>query len=119
MKNTHNIEYYKKLPWTKVFIQNEDGSYFAKIQELKGCMTEGNDIQDAHNMLEDALICWLEIALEKDIEIPAPASLEKYSGKLLLRMSKSLHKALVEKSEKENISLNSIVNMILTKSLAS
>jgi antitoxin HicB len=84
-------------------------------------MTEGNNIPDADSILEDALVSWLEIVLEKNIDIsePTQADLNKYSGKLLLRMPKSLHKALLERSEAENASLNSVVNMLLTKSLAS
>lgn len=121
MNSNRNIDYYKKLPWTRIFIQNTDGSFYAKIKELKGCMTEGNTIQEAASMLDDALIAWIETALNKNIKIPEPQeeNLEKYSGKLLVRMPKSLHKALIEKSEIENVSLNSVVNMLLMKNISS
>ena len=67
-----NIEYYLNLPYTKILIKDDDGSVFAKIEELHGCMTVGDDHNDALEMLEDALQAWLEVALEIDMEIPEP-----------------------------------------------
>jgi antitoxin HicB len=120
MNTSNNIEYYLKLPWTKEFIDNGDGSYFAKIKELKGCMTEGKDLLDANNMLDDALKCWLEVAIEKNISIPEPgkeADLNQFSGKFLVRVPKSIHKALIEKAHQENVSLNAMVNCIIARSI--
>jgi antitoxin HicB len=118
--NNKDINYYKNLPWTRIFKQNEDGTFFAEIKELKGCMTEGDNIIEANKMLEDALISWLETALEHNHKIlePNEDNLEDYSGKFNVRVPKSIHKKLVEKASKEGVSLNSIINTILVSGLA-
>ena len=72
-----DIEYYLNLPYTKVLIVDDDGSVFAKIEELHGCITVGDDPDDALEMLEDALQAWLEVALEMDMEIPEPNAEEE------------------------------------------
>ena len=116
MTNTrNNIEYYRQLPWTKIFKQNSDGSYFAEIKELKGCMTEGETIEEANTMLEDALHSWLEVAIKKNIPITEPVDLSKYSGKILVRIPKSLHKDLIIKAAIENVSLNAYISTLLAK----
>ncbi len=46
--------------------------------------------------IKDAQKCWLEVALEKGIEIPEPAGVDEYSGKFNIRMPKSLHRTLVD-----------------------
>jgi predicted RNase H-like HicB family nuclease len=65
-----DIKYYLSLPYTKVLIEDEDGSVFAKIEELHGCMTVGDNQEEALEMLEDALCAWLEVALEMGKKIP-------------------------------------------------
>ncbi len=61
-------------------------------------------------MIEDAKICWLETALEDGIHIPEPASTsDEYSGRLNVRMPRSLHRTLVEKAREEKVSLNQFI----------
>ena len=67
-----DIEYYLNLPYTRVLIEDDDGSVFAKIEELHGCMTVGDNREDALEMLKDALYAWLEVALKIGKEIPEP-----------------------------------------------
>lgn len=121
MKNTqNNIDDYKQLPWTRIFKKNKDGSFFAEIKELKGCITEGETIEDANQMLDDALEAWLEIAIEKNIPIPEPSealNINKYSGKILIRVPKSLHRDLILKSALENVSLNAFVSSLLARGI--
>jgi hypothetical protein len=59
-------------------------------------------------MIEDAKKSWIEACLnsDNDAPIPEPTSVETYSGQFKLRMPKSLHKWLAEKSKQEGISMN-------------
>lgn len=117
MKNTvKDLEYYMKLPYTIEIVPYKDGGYFAKIKELEGCMTEGETLEETLELLEDAKKAWLETALEDGIEIPLPESMrekKEYSGKILLRLPKSLHKKLAKAAQKEGVSINTyIVNLL-------
>lgn len=70
------LEYYMSLPYTIVVIPYQDGGYFAKVEELKGCMTEADSWEELKDMIEDAMRCWLEDAIEEGNEIPLPKVLE-------------------------------------------
>ena len=111
---------YINLPYKMEIVKNKDNTYFVSIKELPGCMSEGDTIQEALDMIEDAKKCWIETAIENNIEIPLPEELEnkEYSGKLVIRIPKSLHKNLAINAEKNNVSLNTYINTILSENNA-
>lgn len=104
------------LPYTIVIIPDED-NFFIKIKELKGCISQGNTIEEAYELIKDAMISWLEVAIEEGDEIPLPESMRelKYSGKLSLRMPKSLHKKIATSAKIEGVSINSYVISCLSE----
>jgi antitoxin HicB len=53
--------------------------------------------------------------LESGYEIPEPDVLDDYSGQFKLRLPKSLHKELAEKSKQEGISMNQYCLYLLSK----
>ena len=55
---------------------------------------------------EDAKKSWLSAAIEDNIEIAEPESVDSYSGQFKLRLPKTLHKTLAEDSKKEGVSMN-------------
>ncbi|MBC7870162.1 MAG: type II toxin-antitoxin system HicB family antitoxin [Chitinophagaceae bacterium] len=67
-----NIDYYMSLLYPILLIPDEDGYWFAEIPLLKGCMTNGEGLQDALQMLDDAKQGWLETALAHHMTIPEP-----------------------------------------------
>jgi antitoxin HicB len=50
--------------------------------------------------------------------IPLPNNSIEYSGKLLLRMPKSLHRDLARQAEAEAISLNQYISSILSRNVS-
>ena len=66
----------------------------------------GETIEEAVKNGEDARREWIIATLESGIEIPKPFDAEEYSGQFRLRMPKSLHKLLAERSKQEGISMN-------------
>ena len=56
-----------------------------------------------------------KLAIEEEIEIHEPDSLEEYSGQFKLRMPRSLHRSLVEHSKREGISMNQYCVYLLSK----
>ncbi|WP_307189061.1 toxin-antitoxin system HicB family antitoxin [Caldicellulosiruptor sp. F32] len=63
--------------------------------------------------------CWIETAREKGRQIPPPDEYkeEEYSGRLVLRIPKSLHKRLAEEAKKEGVSLNSFIQHLISYAL--
>ncbi len=117
-KIADKLRYYMTLPYTVEIVRYQDGGFFAKIKELEGCMTEGETLEETLELLEDAKKVWLEAALEDCLEIPLPESMreeKEYSGRILLRLPKSLHKRLVEAAQKEGVSINAYIVSLLSE----
>jgi len=102
-----NLDYYMGLNYKVEVIQDrEEGGYALRCPELPGCITCAETIEQGFQMLEDAKKCWLTSCLEDSIPIPEPSNISEYSGQFKLRLPKSLHKTLVERSRLEGISMN-------------
>jgi len=108
------IEYYLNLPYTIELQQHSEEGWFVKVRELPGCMSQGDTVEEALNMIKEAKELWLEVALEDGDPIPEPRPAESYSGKFVVRLPKSLHRDLVEAASREGISLNQYVNVALS-----
>jgi predicted HicB family RNase H-like nuclease len=112
------IEYYMNLPYSVLLhqVEEEDEKYWiAEIPELPGCRSHGSTVGEAISGVEEAKKDWILDSLETGEEIPIPTERDKYSGKTLLRMSHSLHRALALMADNEGVSLNQLVVTILAK----
>ncbi|MGE5542763.1 MAG: type II toxin-antitoxin system HicB family antitoxin [Bacillota bacterium] len=89
---------------------SEEGGYAVQIPELPGCVSQGETLEEALRMIEDAKVIWPETAIEEGLEIPEPAgTIEEYSGKLNIRMPRTLHRTLAERAHEERVSLNQYI----------
>ncbi len=115
------VEDYVKLPYTiEVFRDETDAEvgWVARVVELPGCMTQGDTFSELAEMLDDAMRAWIETALADGDPIPEPRPLTDYSGKFVARVPRSLHRELVQAAGRDGVSLNSFVNMALSKAVA-
>lgn len=103
-------------PYERVLIPETEGGFSAYITEFEGCLAEGETPDEALKNLEDTAIAWIEAELESGREIPDAWNAQEYSGKLLLRLPKSLHRQLARYAEKEGVSLNQFVVHKLSQS---
>ncbi|MCR4935998.1 MAG: type II toxin-antitoxin system HicB family antitoxin [Oscillospiraceae bacterium] len=63
-----------KYTYTAVFTPTEDGAeYYAKIPDLPGCVTTGDNLEDAIEQITDAASDWLVVAEDNHLTI-APAT---------------------------------------------
>ena len=103
------IQDYLNLPYniTVRHVIDESGEYyFVKVQELPGCVSDGETIEEAFTNIYEAMEGWIEAKIDAGYQIPVPIDTEKYSGKFVLRLPKSLHAKLAMEAEQEGISLN-------------
>lgn len=101
----------------KVFYSDEDKGFIAVIPDLPGCSAFGETEEKAIKEVKIAQQLWIETAKKEGRKIPKPSTEEAYSGKILARTPKSLHKALIEKSKEEGVSLNQLVLYLLSSGL--
>lgn len=101
-----NLDYYLNKHYPFVVYPADEGGYVAEIEELPGCITQGETLEEVSKRIEDARRGWVEVAYEDGIEIPLPRTEEEYSGKFLVRLPKYLHRRLSEEAIREGASLN-------------
>jgi antitoxin HicB len=112
------VERLMRLPYRRELISYDDGTWFAQITELPGCMTEGDSVSEALEMLADAMRLWFTDALMSNDKIPVPAGELTYSGKFQVRIPPSLHRELSEYARNEGVSINQIVTVAVTKQIS-
>ena len=107
-----NLKYYMDLRYptqiTEISIE-DGGGYMIEIPLLKGCISDGETIFEALENIKDAKMEWFTYMLENNLPIPEPVDLNKYSGKFVVRIPKSLHRTISEQSKMEGLSLNQYV----------
>lgn len=107
------VETYAALPYRLEIMSGEHGHFVVRYPDLPGCITQVERMEDAIPAAREILTGWLEIALEDGQTVPLPQQKEEYSGKFLVRMPKSLHRALAVAAEGEGVSLNAYVTTLL------
>jgi len=115
---TNDLQYYLNLPYKVVLYPADEGGYVVEIPELPGCISQAETLEEVMKMIEDAKISWLESALEDGIKIPEPTKRkEEYSGKINIRIPKSLHRALAEGAKRQKVSLNQYISYQLARGI--
>lgn len=65
------LEDYLKHRYTVTLIEEED-CWFAEIEDLPGCMTQGDTREEALELIDDARRGWIKTAFQRGIRIPEP-----------------------------------------------
>ncbi len=109
------LEYFLKLEYPFNVISDPDGGYVVVFPDLPGCMTQVETLEEIPYMVEDVRTGWIETEYEHSGDIPLPSYPIEYSGRFNLRIPKSLHQLLVDAAERDGVSLNQYVVMLLTR----
>lgn len=102
-----------KYPYSTYQAKVEEHVFWvAKSSVLKGCVGQGDTLDEAVVELFENEKAWLEAAEEVGISIPKipTEAVQEYSGKMTLRISPSEHAKAVKIAKREGISLNQYVN---------
>jgi antitoxin HicB len=103
------VNEYLKRPYGRVVIPEADGTFRAEITEFPGCIATGETAAQALTNLESVAASWLASVIARGQKIPAPLETMGFSGKLVLRLSKSLHRKAAYIAAREGVSLNSFI----------
>lgn len=69
-----DIKYYMDLPYKIIIVKDTCDKYFAEVEGLRGCMTQGDTFMETAENIIEAMELWLETAIEKNIDIPEPTN---------------------------------------------
>ena len=94
----------------EVFYSEDDGGFIAIAKDLPGCSAFGKTAVDAAAEIQDAIKAWQQATKAAGNPIPEPSphvgETILPSGKILLRLPRSLHASLIECAKMESVSLN-------------
>lgn len=110
----------KQVKYPKqVFWSDEDEGYIAIAPDLPGSSAFGESEAEALRELDDVIAGWIAAAKAIGNPVPPPSTPSKqHSGKLLVRMPRTLHRDLTEEALREGVSLNQYVVFVLSKRVA-
>ena len=109
------LKYYLDLHYPVTLIPAEEGGYAVQIEDLPGCYSQGETVDEAMELIEEARKLWMESMYEDGNEIPLPSNQLEYSGKFNVRVPASLHRELARLALKEGVSLNQYVVYALSR----
>lgn len=104
------IHEYLKRPYARILLPSEEGGFFAEIMEFPGCYAEGDTADEAIANLDEAAKSWVRAMLAQDKTVPEPAGDVEYSGKLMVRLPRSIHRQAALTAKKEGVSLNHLIS---------
>lgn len=93
----------------------DEGGYVVSFPDLPGCITCADTLEAAVAAAEDAKREWITAAFEEGVEVELPRALDDYSGQFKLRLPRSLHRQLAERSKREGISMNQYCLYLLSR----
>jgi antitoxin HicB len=111
-------------PYRRVVQGDAGDGFLAYVPELPGCMTAAGTAAEALEALDEAMALWFETALEEGQPVPDPApaptadAAAEWSGKMSLRMPKSLHRDLALQAQRDEVSINQLAVTLIARGLA-
>ena len=91
---------YLRLPYHVGMVRSEtaggDAGWVAWVEELDGCISQGDTPAEAASMIYEAMELWIETVLEGGGAVPFPRPEPAHSGRFQVRLPSSLHSALVQ-----------------------
>ena len=109
-----DVQDYLRLPYHIGMVRSAtadgDAGWVAWVEELDGCISQGDTPAEAASMIYEAMELWIETVLEGGGAVPFPRPEPAHSGRFQVRLPSSLHSALVRAAEREGVSLNQYVS---------
>ena len=107
-----------KLVYPACMYEEDDGGYSVEVPDLKGCCTQGNTLQEALEMAQDAALGWILTSIEDDEEIPEASKIEDielenekgFKTLLLLDINQYTQKYGSKQSVKKTLTIPSWLN---------
>ncbi len=95
----------------------EGSGYLIPFPDFSDCISDGETPEEAIQNGMDALRETIAALESMSLPVPEPGYGGSYSGKFIQRVPKSLHARLSARAKQEGVSMNTLVNTFLAKSL--
>src|SRR5271166_1902607 len=108
------LDHYLALNYHRRLYQDDDHDWIVEIDDLPGCVADGKTPDEAISNSREAMRSWMESRITSGLDIPQPSIAEEYSGHILLRMPKYVHRMLAIQAQQEGSSLNQYILSLLS-----
>jgi predicted RNase H-like HicB family nuclease len=99
-------------------VETEEGSeWIVRIPEVNNVGGSGKTIEEAVMDAQNNLAFEIELLKQEGKELPKIYGISNYSGKISLRLPKSIHRQVAELSEQEGVSINSLIAVAVSNFL--
>lgn len=96
--------------------KNGSVSWVVEFPDLTGCSAVGETEEEALRESKTASGLWLDEYFEEHKCYPAAKEVSNtYSGRLVLRLPKTLHKEIAIQAEEEGVSLNTLIITLISQ----
>src|SRR5438105_3996476 len=113
----HGLEEYLQLPYRMEVYKAED-CWAAEFPELTGLVAAGETWEELRTAIDDVKRIWFASMIEDGLPIPEPrAPAQGFSGKLVVRLPKSLHAQAARAAEADEVSLNTFIVSAVAQAL--
>jgi len=113
-----DLKYFKSLRYKMVVDYSTDESiYLISFPDLPGCLMHGEDLNEAINKAFVVKDEWIETAFEKGWAIPEPSMPLETTGRLTLRIPKSMQKKVIDRADEEGVSQNQLIVTFIAEGL--
>ena len=108
------LDHYLALNYHRRLYQDDECDWIVEIDDLPGCVADGKTPDEAIANSREAMRLWIESRISSGLDIPEPSIAEDYSGRILLRMPKYIHRRLAIQAQQEGSSLNQYILSLLS-----
>lgn len=111
--NNKDINYYLDLPWTyTIETTRESGEllFIVHVNELPGIATDAPTIEEAMQLIKEAMKNTFELYLKHGDEIPEPVNPDQFKGNIAYRTSSTRHYKLFKEAQKNDLSLSQLID---------
>ncbi len=109
------VEKKELLVYPAVFHLAEEGGYSVEVPDLKGCVSEGDTLAEAIDMITESACGWVLDELEDGKKVPVPSAYEDISNLYKGEIVSLITLDTVSYVEKKNLSLSEILRNSLVK----
>lgn len=103
-------------PYVRRLLPDEEsGGYTAFIHEFPGCVAEGETADEALENLDKAAASWLAASLSLGQPIAEPIPAFNHSGRIALRVPRSLHRDVAELAQLQGCSVNQLLTVAISE----
>ena len=110
------VEAYMGRPYVMQVVWDED-YWAATFPELPGLVAAADTFGELEQKIHDAKWSYFEAALEAGLPIAEPGGGEPASGRVLLRLPKSLHRQVARAAARDGVSVNTFLVSAIAKDL--